>query len=343
MATKKAALVVSGGGCKGAFAVGAAEYMIRERGLSFDLGVGTSTGSLVVPLALSGNIDVAKRIYSTVTTDDIVRKRCLPIALLFGDSIYSVSPLHRLIERNFTEAIWGELSRGKAECFATTTCLQTATNVYFGVGGGEESVARREYVRFITSRQEYIRAMLASACQPIFMPPIQVDPLARPVRQYMDGGVMNVTPVQCAIDHGATDIYVVDLDSVEGPPVETNYRTLMQIFGRGLALMTGAIDAADVTSAQVSQQAVDYLRAVKANVAKELGLPVAEVERLFAVGENPYAEDKLRRLTLIRPKAPLPVDNDLQFEPTLMRQMMKQGWDRAAEIFARPVDDRLPR
>ncbi|MCK5797226.1 MAG: patatin-like phospholipase family protein, partial [Deltaproteobacteria bacterium] len=44
--TQRTALVVSGGGSKGAFAVGAIE-VLRERGTDFDLICGTSTGSLI--------------------------------------------------------------------------------------------------------------------------------------------------------------------------------------------------------------------------------------------------------------------------------------------------------
>ena len=42
------ALVISGGGSKGAFAGGVAEYLIDEKNNTYDLFLGTSTGSLMV-------------------------------------------------------------------------------------------------------------------------------------------------------------------------------------------------------------------------------------------------------------------------------------------------------
>ena len=42
------ALVISGGGSKGAFAGGVAEFLIQESGKKYDLFVGTSTGSLLI-------------------------------------------------------------------------------------------------------------------------------------------------------------------------------------------------------------------------------------------------------------------------------------------------------
>ncbi len=45
------ALVISGGGSKGAFAVGIVKRLLENYpNLKFDMYVGTSTGSLIVPL-----------------------------------------------------------------------------------------------------------------------------------------------------------------------------------------------------------------------------------------------------------------------------------------------------
>ena len=43
------ALVISGGGSKGAFAGGVAQYLMEVRGNQYDLLLGTSTGSLLIP------------------------------------------------------------------------------------------------------------------------------------------------------------------------------------------------------------------------------------------------------------------------------------------------------
>jgi predicted acylesterase/phospholipase RssA len=44
------ALVISGGGAKGAWAGGFVEYLARKAGMSWDVLIGSSTGSLLVPL-----------------------------------------------------------------------------------------------------------------------------------------------------------------------------------------------------------------------------------------------------------------------------------------------------
>ena len=65
------ALVISGGGNKGAYAGGIAEYLIRELKHNYDLFLGTSTGSLLLPLLSVGKVDEIKKVFTTVTQDDI--------------------------------------------------------------------------------------------------------------------------------------------------------------------------------------------------------------------------------------------------------------------------------
>lgn len=61
------ALVISGGGSKGAFAGGVAQYLIEEKNRNYDLFLGTSTGSLLIPHLAAGNIQKIYDIYTNVT------------------------------------------------------------------------------------------------------------------------------------------------------------------------------------------------------------------------------------------------------------------------------------
>jgi len=67
----KRALVISGGGSKGAFAGGVAQYLIEECQLNYDLFLGTSTGSLLVSHLALGKIEAIKKAYTHVTQDAI--------------------------------------------------------------------------------------------------------------------------------------------------------------------------------------------------------------------------------------------------------------------------------
>src|SRR4051812_10304804 len=60
------ALVISGGGSKGAFAGGVAQFLIENKKHEYDLFLGTSTGSLLIPHLALGNIDKIYDIYTNV-------------------------------------------------------------------------------------------------------------------------------------------------------------------------------------------------------------------------------------------------------------------------------------
>jgi predicted patatin/cPLA2 family phospholipase len=65
------ALVISGGGSKGAFAGGVAQYLIEEQGKDYDLYLGTSTGSLLISHLALNKIQKIKKVYTSVNQGDI--------------------------------------------------------------------------------------------------------------------------------------------------------------------------------------------------------------------------------------------------------------------------------
>ncbi|MFT3764076.1 MAG: patatin-like phospholipase family protein [Minicystis sp.] len=340
---RRIGLVVSGGGAKGAFAVGALQYMVGELGMSFDMAAGTSTGSLVVPMILADKLDVIVDLYSNVTTPEVVRKKFLPLAL-FTDALLGVEPLQRLIERNLTEEVWERL-QGQRTTFVTTTNLQTGQNVFYKAGGArmiDRSLADR--VRSGLSRETMVRAILASCCQPIFMPPIVVEPHVSPVEQHVDGGVRDVTPAAVLIDHGVTDLFIIDLTSIDHPPEKVVYRDLLSIFTRGLDLFTSEITKGDLDSANLRYGAVRYLRNAKDRLSRELGVDRDRIEAIFeSVPDNPFDKVLIDRYTLIRPVDPLPISDPLEFDPGVMREVMAMGRERAKEVLSGRATVMAPR
>lgn len=65
------ALVISGGGSKGAYAGGVAEYLIQKQKQNYDMYVGSSTGSLLLPHLAIGQIDKLYDIYTNVNQNNI--------------------------------------------------------------------------------------------------------------------------------------------------------------------------------------------------------------------------------------------------------------------------------
>ena len=67
----KKALVISGGGSKGAFAGGVAEFLMKEQQKSYDLFLGTSTGSLMISHLAANELVKLKTLYTSVNQQSI--------------------------------------------------------------------------------------------------------------------------------------------------------------------------------------------------------------------------------------------------------------------------------
>ena len=65
------ALVISGGGSKGAFAGGVAEYLIDKMNNDYDIYIGTSTGSLLVTHLALKKTQILKNLFTQVTQEKI--------------------------------------------------------------------------------------------------------------------------------------------------------------------------------------------------------------------------------------------------------------------------------
>lgn len=65
------AIVISGGGSKGAFAGGVAQYLIEQKVREYDMFLGTSTGSLLVPHLASNDIGKLYDVFTNVNQHSI--------------------------------------------------------------------------------------------------------------------------------------------------------------------------------------------------------------------------------------------------------------------------------
>ena len=92
----KKALVISGGGSKGAFAGGVAQYLMTKENRDYDLFIGTSTGSLMVSHLALGMIDELKHLYTNVNQDAIFSNNPFRIKKVAGEKVISIRHLNTL-------------------------------------------------------------------------------------------------------------------------------------------------------------------------------------------------------------------------------------------------------
>lgn len=107
-------LVLSGGGARGAFSVGALKaWSDKGQRPEFDMVSGVSTGALIAPYAFLGSAfdHTLVELYTSGVARDLVDLKFLPRGLL-GSSLLSQEPLRTMVERYLTR---GTLERIAAE------------------------------------------------------------------------------------------------------------------------------------------------------------------------------------------------------------------------------------
>jgi hypothetical protein len=164
-------LALSGGGATGAFGAGALEGLTRSGARpEFSVVTGVSAGALVAPFAFLGpawDREMAS-IYTDGVTRRLLQRRFL--GAIFGSSVYSATPLQRLIERYASDqmiaAIVQQAARGRLLLVATTDFATGEPTIWelgsVALYGGADA---KRLIRTI---------LLASASVPGLFPPVVI-------------------------------------------------------------------------------------------------------------------------------------------------------------------------
>lgn len=214
----KNALVISGGGCKGAFAVGAVEYLM-EIGTTFDILIGTSTGALITSMVAANSFSLIKEIYRTVHTSDLLKKNCF-VTLPWRKSYYRTNGLRRLIDLAMSPATYEEILSNKKTAVTCTVGLNSGATCYWAAHD-------------MPNREAYVDCLLASCNQPGLMPPVKLHDGS----YHVDGGVREIVPIQEAIEYGATHIYAINLATETIGTNTSTYSSIPEVLLRTLNIM----------------------------------------------------------------------------------------------------------
>lgn len=205
------ALVISGGGSKGAYAGGVAEYLIRVKKRKYDLFVDTSTGSLLLSHLALGKIDKLYRIYTNVNQNSIFNRspfitkkkgnrefvtinyfntllQFLKRKRTFGES----ENLKKLIFKSFTREEFKEVRKEVADVVVTVSNLTKGVVEYKSI----HDFGYEEFVDWIWISCNFVPFMSLAK---------------RDTCEYADGGFGGIVPIQEAIRRGATTIDAIVL------------------------------------------------------------------------------------------------------------------------------------
>ena len=205
------ALVISGGGSKGAFAGGVAQYLMQGLGHEYDLFLGTSTGSLLICHLALKEIDKIREVYTSVDQDSIfsncpftiqkkhgvaniainhwnVLKNFYNGSKTFGESY----KLLELIQNTLTEEEFSNLKHSSKDLVVTVSNLSLNQVEY-------KSINDFDY-------KEFCEWIWISCNYTPFMSLVR-----RNGCEYADGGLGSMVPIEEAVKRGATIIDAIIL------------------------------------------------------------------------------------------------------------------------------------
>jgi NTE family protein len=232
------ALVLSGGGARGAYEAGVASVLLERE--QFDVVCGTSIGAINAALAAQGGAPLLRELWGAVPARRLIRGippieawravfagRLRTLAHAFAGLPELVLParlrkLRSVLDPEPIRAVLEELlDPAQLQC----SLVVTATNLtmhrseafyrFVGEDAAERAQAFAAAEPFSTELEveNYRRAILASASIPLAYPAVAMRLRGRD-DVYVDGGVGNNTPLRQAIDAGADDVTIVLADNV---------------------------------------------------------------------------------------------------------------------------------
>ncbi len=219
----KFAIVLSGGGARGAYEVGVLKFLYekfpRESGVKPDFKVfcGTSVGAIHTAFlssyitSIEKNIKILEAIWEGIKMETLMRfeiKNLIKIGFGKSKAIFDISHLQRIISTGINwELIRRNVISGliDAVCIFTTQIATGLTVAFIDSGKIIGEWKKDPFMTFVQAaiRPEYV---IASAAIPVVFPPVFIDG-----RWYCDGGVRLNTPLSPAIRLGADKIFSVVL------------------------------------------------------------------------------------------------------------------------------------
>lgn len=202
------ALVLAGGGARGAYQIGAWRAL-KELGMTFDLITGTSVGALNGGLILQGDLEAAEIMWSQIDTGKILTFPGMSVEKGFSVNAVlkemqhfafsavasqgvSTEPLNQLIQELLDEKKMAEQTQ---ELFLCTTQVPQMKEVVVSFKA--------------TPAGDFHRWLLASSS---FFPAMEATKIGD--KYYVDGGYRNNIPVDVALANGGTELIIID---VKGP------------------------------------------------------------------------------------------------------------------------------
>ena len=229
------ALVISGGGSKGAFAGGVAQFLMENEKRKYDLFLGTSTGGLLIPHLANGEIKKLHEIYTTVNQRKIFSNNPFIVKRKKGKEFVTINHLNvlwqilkgkrtfgeskalrRSIKRNFSQNDYDQILKNELDVVVTVANLTKNSIEYKSI----KETTYEDFCDWIWISCNYIPFMSL---------------VKKEGNEYADGGFGSVVPIREAIKRGATEIdaIILETETVERNNVlgKNPFSLMVNLFG----------------------------------------------------------------------------------------------------------------
>jgi NTE family protein len=302
------AMVLSGGGAKGAFQVGVMDALIRERGVKFDIFAGVSTGAIQ---ALGGAMNDIPGLVNEWTSirgnNDIYKKRPLGLAgaLIGADSLFDAKAIREKIKAYADPA---KIKAAKRQLRISAVNLQSGAVQDFG----EKNADIGDWV-------------YASCAQPPFFQPFKKKNAAGETEQWVDGGVRNVTPLSSAMELKPKALLVVLASpiGVEAKPGK-NFDDLIEVALRSVGILTSEVSANDIGNAMLIN---DLIAAREAQFRRltSLGLSATQIAFAIAPFDEQLSRYSFAPIRIIAPDPGFEPSDTMEFKPAKISAAIDHG------------------
>ncbi len=328
------AIVLSGGGGRGAYHVGALRFL-EEHEWYPDIIVGTSIGAVNGAAIASGHTAHSLwALWRRLKTDDVQRRALSLFSPDDMDHLLDTSPLRKTL----VEEGWIDLARVNAPSpskHLRITVVEAETG-QLRVFGNSTDPLPGSHCEHVEISLDHI---LASCSIPVVYPPTRIGDMT-----FWDGGTVANTPLGPAVDAGADDIVVVLMTPWEDEEDRPRYTPVGGLKGLLLAAQS-AFEWALLASFQADLKLFHRTnRIVRLTIENRRLQAENTMFRARLQAQAPSAPEvvtaaldyrEIAAPVIISPQRPIPVIDILRYEPDNHQKLYRLGYEDAKAAWAR--------
>ncbi len=299
---KTTALVLSGGGAKGAFQAGALE-VLRDKGYSFDAISGVSVGALNGAMLATEQFDELLKVWQEITPDKVLRKTSL-LTLARQYLVYKIGfgspPVSRYNNEPLQHLMNHYLKDKKVKLPFHFGYVKLESGIYV------KAIVRRTDEHTID--QADLKRILASTAIPVYFNPVRIGNFTA-----VDGGLRNISPIKEVLPYKPDRMIIIPTEPINKDPGNTQVRDILEIAFRSIDIMLDEIFHEDIDRFLVANRLVKQAEAEGLTLKKSDGSPYHYIEPIIIAPEEPLGDA-------------------LDFDNQRIRKLMEKGRSRAREI-----------